>query len=117
MTLALVLCPLLPLFLVAATGDQGFMGQYLEFVAFGLIAPVTIGGAAFSNKNVADGFNSYSNEMSFAIIGLLIWASIAVFFYRAAGNSFLGRRFQVAGTGKAPVAKEKVAVGSVEGGG
>ena len=115
MTLALVLCPLLPLFLVAATGDQGFMGQYLEFVAFGLIAPVTIGGAAFSNKNVADGLHCDGNAISYAIVGLLIWASIAVFFYRAAGNSFLGRRFKVAG--HRPAAKEEVAVGTAEGGG
>jgi ABC-type transport system involved in multi-copper enzyme maturation permease subunit len=115
--LVLIVCPLLPAPLVLLSGDAWLQGQYFTFVGFALLPPVTIGAAAFSNTQVASGVYDYSNQISCAIIGLLIWATIAVFFYRAAANSFLGRRFEAAGPVKPLRAKEKVAVGTVEGGG
>jgi len=123
MSLALIICPLLPAPLVLASGDQELQEQYGQFVTIAMMPPVTIVGAAFSNQDVADGLHYYGstpqlvdidgNAMSYAIVGLGIWASIAVFFYRAAGNTFLGRCFKLAGSAKAPTAKKKVAVGGV----
>jgi ABC-type transport system involved in multi-copper enzyme maturation permease subunit len=89
--LALIVCPLLPAPLVLFSGDSGLAGQYATFIGCAMMPPVTIVGAAFSNSDVANGLHNYGNEMSYAIVCLLIWSGIAVFFYRVAGNSFLGR--------------------------
>jgi ABC-type transport system involved in multi-copper enzyme maturation permease subunit len=113
-SLALILCPLLPAPVVLASGDAWLVGQYNTFVICAMMPPVTIVGAAFSNIDVANGLHYYDRDaMSYAIVGLLIWSGIAVFFYRAAGNSFLRRRLHLTSSKKAPAAK-KVAVGGVE---
>jgi ABC-type transport system involved in multi-copper enzyme maturation permease subunit len=113
MGLALLMCTLLPAPLVLMSGHQELIGQYIEFVACAMMPPVTIVGAALSSTDVAGGLHDgVQSPISFGIVGLLIWSALAVFFYQAAGNRFLGWRLQLTGSAKATTAGEKVAVGS-----